>query len=94
MIFSKQNIQIIIKIIFLLIPLENLKKKLLKRDKNITKILLIDDFRYIMLLEGEKYEYILIYSKNNEKSNIKIDFGFDKKIFKFLNFIWLIILFQ
>ena len=47
-----------------------------------------------MLLEGEKYEYILIYSKNNEKSNIKINFGFDKKIFKFLNFIWLIILFQ
>ena len=42
--------------------------------------------RYIMLLEGEKYEYILIYSKNNEKSNIKIDFGFDKKIFQIFKF--------
>ena len=39
-----------------------------------------------MLLEGEKYKYILIYSKNNEKSNIKIDFGFDKKIFRIFKF--------
>ena len=64
-------------------PLGEFKSKLLKEDKNITKILLNVELKYIMILEGETYEYILIYSKNNEKSKLKINIGLDKRNLKF-----------
>ena len=38
------------------------KNKLSKNDENVTKKLLIDELKYIMILEKEKIEYIFIYS--------------------------------
>ena len=72
---------------FLLInPLGEFKNKLLRNHKNITKILLIDDFRYIMVLESEKHEYIFIYSNKSEKINSKISIKSNKKIFQLYKF--------
>ena len=67
-------------------PLGEFKNKLSKNDKSISKILLIDDLRYIMILEREKHEYIFIYSKNNEETNVKINIKYDKRIFQFYKF--------
>ena len=49
------------------------KTKLLTKDEKITKILLIEELKYIKILEKEKNEYILIYSDNNQKSFLQID---------------------
>ena len=43
--------------------------KLIDNDENITKILLIEDLKYIMILSKEKYLYIFIYSDYNEYIN-------------------------
>ena len=59
------------------------KNKLLKKDENIIKVLLIRELKYIIILEKEKDEYIFIYSNNNEKSNLKVDIEYDEKIFQF-----------
>jgi ubiquitin-conjugating enzyme E2 D/E len=67
-------------------PLGEFKNKLSKNDKSIAKILLIEDLRYIMVLEREKHEYIFIYSKNNEETNVKINIKYDKRIFQFYKF--------
>ena len=67
-------------------PIGIFKNKLLKNDKNISKILLNDELNYIMIFEREKSEYIFIYSNNNEKSNIKINIEYDKKIFQIFKF--------
>ena len=44
------------------------KNKLLTKDEKITKILLIEELKYIMILEKERNEYILIYTDKNQKS--------------------------
>ena len=49
------------------------KTELLAKDEKITKILLIEELKYIKILEKEKNEYILIYSDNNQKSFLQID---------------------
>ena len=46
------------------------KNKLLKKDEKILKILLIDELKYIIILENEKNEYIFIYSDNNNNNNV------------------------
>ena len=63
-------------------PFGEFKNKLCNKDENITKALLIEDLKCIMILEREKNEYIFIYSDYNGKSNLKIDVEFDKNKFK------------
>ena len=67
-------------------PLGEFKNKLLKNDKSISKILLIDDLKYIMILEREKHEYIFIYSNKSEKFNSKISIKYNKRIFQLYKF--------
>ena len=67
-------------------PFGEFKNKLLKNDKNISKILLNDELNYIMIFEREKSEYIFIYSNNNEKSITKANIEYDKKIFQIYKF--------
>ena len=52
---------------------EEFKNKLLEKDEKITKILLIEELKFIMILEKEKCQYILVYSDKNKKSFLKID---------------------
>ena len=63
-------------------PFGEFKNKLCNKDENITKALLIEDLKCIMILEREKNEYIFIYSDYNGKSNLKIDVEFDKNKLK------------
>jgi len=50
-------------------PLGEFKNKLLTKEEDITKILLKESIRYIIILEKELEEYIFLYSKNEEKSD-------------------------
>ena len=48
---------------------EEFVTKIIDNDENITKILLIEDLKYIMILSKEKYLYIFIYSDYNKYIN-------------------------
>ena len=52
-------------------PLGEFKNKMLKKEENVIKILLIDNLRYIIILEKEYKEYIFLYSNKEKKVNIK-----------------------
>ena len=62
-------------------PFGEFKNILLTKDKRITKILLIKELKYIIILEKELNEYIFIYSDKNHQLVLNIDkkpLNFDK----------------